>query len=122
LIESKNKAIIRKWMGYSHIKQKHEKRINHFVFGSFHEYLNYHRVCAFPSITVDKKGEEKKQYKQEDYMTPFEKLKSLSKEAQNLKPGTTIEMLEKIARRHTDNEMAQIVDEERRKMFDEIKD
>ena len=59
-------------------------------------------------------------YKEQDYMTPYEKLKSLPNAKQYLKPGVTFEMLDKIAMRMTDNEMARIVQEERRKLFDEI--
>jgi hypothetical protein len=120
LAESKNK-IIRKWMGYGYIAQRHAERINKF-YKVFNEYLNYHRVCAFPREEPDKKkpGKIRKVYKQEDYMTPYQKLKSLPNAEQYLKPGVTFEQLNKIAMRHTDNEMARIVQEERRKLFDDI--
>lgn len=120
LAEGKNGAIIRKWIGYGHIEQKHAARINAFYFGVFNEYLNYHRVCAFSREIPDDKGKIKKVYKQEDYMTPYEKFKSLPNAKQYLKPGITFEQLDQIAMRHTDNQMARIVQEERRKLFDEI--
>ena len=62
----------------------------------------------------------KKLYKQEDYSTPYEKFKSLKNANQHLKPGTTFEFLDKIANRYTDNEMAQIIQDERSKLFKEI--
>lgn len=120
LAEGKNGSIIRKWMGYGFIEQKHAKRINEFYFGYFNEYINYHRACGFATEIADKKGKIKKVYKQADYMTPYEKLKSLPNAKQYLKPGITFEQLDQIAMRHTDNEMAQKVQEERRKLFDEI--
>lgn len=120
LAESKNGAIIRKWMGYSHIQQKHADRINEFYFGVFNEYLNYHRPCAFPSEIIDQKGKIRKVYKQEDYMTPHEKLKSLPNAKQYLKPGITFKQLDKSAMERNDNEMAELVQEERRKLFLEI--
>ena len=122
LVEGKNGSIIRKWLGYGHIEQKHAKRINEFYFGIFNEYINYHRLCAFPKEIPDPKkpGKTKKVYKQEDYMTPYQKLKSLPNAKQYLKPGITFEQLDKIAMRHTHNEMAQKVQEERRKLFNDI--
>ncbi len=121
LVESKNGSIIRKWMGYGYIEQKHADRINKtFYFSSFNEYLNFHRPCAFATEIVDKKGKIKKVYKTDDYMTPYEKLKSLPNAKQYLKDGVTFEQLDKIAMRKTDNEMAQIVQEERRKLFEYI--
>ena len=120
LVEGKNGSIVRKWMGYSFIEQKHAERINVFYFGTFHEYLNYHRVCAYAREIVDAKGKIKKVYKQEDYMTPYEKLKSLPNVEQYLKYGINFEELDQIAMRKTDNQMAQLVQEERRQLFDKI--
>ena len=47
--------VLRKWMGYGHIGQKHAKGINEFYFECFNEYLNFHRPCAFPFEVKDKK-------------------------------------------------------------------
>jgi transposase InsO family protein len=120
LVEGKNGSIIRKWMGYGYISQKHADKINQFYTSFFNEYLNYHRPCAFATEIVDKKGKVKKVYKQEDYMTPFEKLKSLSKKSYTLQKGVTLTKLNKIAMEKTDNEMAQVVQTERRKLFEYI--
>lgn len=120
LVETKNGSIIRKWMGYSFIKQEHAKRINKFYFGCFNEYINFHRPCGFAIEVIDKRGKIKKVYRHEDYMTPYEKLKSLPNTKQYLKKGTMFNKLDKIAMSKTDNKMAQIVQQERRKLFDEI--
>jgi transposase InsO family protein len=121
LVEGKNGSIVRKWMGYGYIEQKHAEKINTiFYFSSFNEYINYHRPCAFATDIVDKKGKVKKVYKTDDYMTPYEKLKSLPNAKRYLKKGITFEMLDTIAMKKTDNEMAQIVQEERRKLFEYI--
>lgn len=121
LVEGKNGSILRKWMGYGYIAQKHADRINKtFYFSSLNEYLNYHRPCAFATEIVDKKGKVQKIYKPEDYMTPYEKLKSLPDAKKYLKAGITFEHLDKIAMRKTDNEMAQAVQEERRRLFEYI--
>ena len=120
LVETKHGSIIRKWIGYGFIQHKHAQRINQFYFGCFNEYLNFHRPCGFATKRKDKKGKIKKIYKPKDYMTPYEKLKSLSKAKQCLKKGVTFEKLDRIAMSKTDNQMAQMVQEERGKLFDEI--
>jgi len=107
-------------MGYGHIGQKYAKGINEFYFGCFNEYLNYHRPCAFPIEVKDKKGKIKKKYRYQDYMTPYEKLRSIPNARVYLKESVTLEMLDKKAKRYTDNEMAKKVQLERDKLFDKI--
>lgn len=120
LAETKNGWVLRKWLGYSHIGQKYAKGVNDFYFGCFNEYLNFHRPCAFPIEVKDKKGKIKKKYRYQDYMTPYEKLRSIPDTRIYLKEGISLEMLDKIARRYTDNEMAKKVQLERDKLFDKI--
>jgi len=120
LAETKNGWVLRKWMGYSHIGQKHAKGINDFYFNCFNEYLNFHRPCAFPIEVKDKKGKIKKKYRYQDYMTPYEKLRSIPNARVYLKESITFKMLDKIARRYTDNGMAKKVQLERDKLFDKI--
>ena len=111
LIEGKNGSIVRKWVGYGFIGQQHAGQINDFYFDYFNEYLNYHRPCAFAIEIADakKKGKIRKVYRQQDYQTPYEKLKSLENAEQYLKKGITFEQLHKMAIRITDNEMAKLV-------------
>ena len=119
LVEGKNGAVIRKWIGYAFLPRGYAKQLNQFYFGCFHEYVNYHRPCAFPTLIVDKRGKEKKVYKQENYQTPLEKLLSLPLVDQLLKPSVTIDQLAVIAAKYSDNEMAAKVQEERSKLFSE---
>lgn len=121
LAETKNGWVVRKWMGYSHIRQEYAQRINDFYFGCFHEYLNFHRPCAFPREVVDRKGKITKKYRYQDYYrTPYDKLRSIPGVRKYLKEGITLEMLDKVARRYTDNEMAEKVQLERDRLFDKI--
>jgi transposase InsO family protein len=120
LAETKNGWVLRKWMGYAHIGQKYAQGINDFYFGCFNEYLNFHRPCAFPITVKDKKGKIKKKYRYQDYMTPYEKLRSIPDAQIYLKESITLERLDKIAKRYTDNEMAKKVQLERDKLFDKI--
>ena len=53
-------------------------------------------------------------------MTPYEKLRSIPGAWVHLKESVTFEMLDKKARRYTDNEMAKKVQLERDKLFDKI--
>jgi len=53
-------------------------------------------------------------------MTPYEKLRSIPDVGKYLKEGITLEMLDKISKRYTDNEMAQKVQLAREKLFDKI--
>jgi antitoxin component HigA of HigAB toxin-antitoxin module len=46
LVESKNGAVIRKHMGYSHIAAPHAERIQRFYQQHFNPYLNFHRPVA----------------------------------------------------------------------------
>jgi len=120
LVETKNGWVLRKWIGYSYIKQEHAQRINDFYFGFFHEYLNFHRPCAFPIEVMDRKGKIKKKYRYQDYQTPYEKLRSIPDVRKYLKEGIALEMLDKVAQRYTDNEMAEKVQLARDKLFDKI--
>lgn len=119
LAETKNTRI-RKWIGYGYIAKKHASDLNKFYFGCFNEHTNFHHPCAFPVEEVDKKGKVRKKYPHDCYMTPYEKLKSLPNAKKYLKEGITLEMLDKIEMKHTDNEMADKVHKERSRLFDII--
>lgn len=120
LVETKNGWILRKWLGYGFIEQKYAAEINRFYFNCFNEYVNFHRPCAYAIERKDKKGKTKKIYFPQDYMTPYEKLKSILGSSKYLKEGVTFALLDKIALSKTDNQMAQIVQKERDALFDEI--
>jgi transposase InsO family protein len=118
LVESKNGSIIRKHMGYFYINQKYAPDINDFYTSVFNAYLNFHRPCGYATIFVSPKGKQKKIYNR--YLTPYEALKQLPNFVQYLKPGITLNMLDKIAMRYSDNEYANIMDNEKTKLFDKI--
>ncbi len=106
LVETKNGSIIRKMIGYSHIPQRFAGEINRFYQDHMNPYLNFHRPCLFAEDEVDAKGKVKKRYRQKDVMTPLEKLASLAEPNQYLKPGITLEGLQKEAAKISDNEAA----------------
>lgn len=120
LAETKNGSILRKWLGYQFIEQKYAGKINRFYFGCFHEYINYHRPCGFATRLQDKKGKVKKIYRQDDFKTPYEKLKSIPGSSKHLKEGITFATLDKIVYSKTDNEMAAVVQKQRSRLFEQI--
>lgn len=118
LVEGKNGAIIRKYMGYSHIPKEYAKRINIFDREYLNPYINFHRFCGFATDYVDMRGKIKKKY--EIYMTPIQKLLSLPNYERYLKEGITKESLITETRKITHFESAQKVFVERQKLFKEI--
>ncbi len=120
LIESKNGSIIRKHMGYIHIPRGKASLINSFYKNHFNTYLDYHRPCAFAEIITDKKGKEKKIYPKENYMTPYEKFKSLENAKQYLKPGISFYKLDKIPLEMSSTDYAKKMQKEKQLLFKNI--
>ena len=115
LVEGKNGAVVRKWMGYRHIPKRHAKIINEFYQSCFNEYLNYHRPCGFATSAVDARGKEKKVY--DTYQTPYEKLKSIPDAGLCLKHGVSLDKLDAISRRMSDTEYAIMMQKQRGELF-----
>src|SRR3989344_3788553 len=118
LVESKNGSIIRKHMGYFYINQKYAPSINDFYIKYFNPYLNFHRPCGFATIKTDSKGKQKKIYT--TYLTPYEALKKIPNAKRFLKPGANFNLLDQISMQQSDNEYANIMDEEKTKLFEKI--
>lgn len=116
LVESKNGGVIRKAWGYDHIPARKAKEINRFYESWFNTYLNFHRACAFATVIRDKKGKEKHVYRPQDYMMPYEKLRSLGSPEQYLKPGVTFDQLDIIAYAQSDTEFAALMEQAKDKL------
>ena len=118
LVEGKNGSIVRKWFGYCYIPQKHAVSINEFLKKYFISYINYHRPCHYPVVTIDEKtGKQRKKYPYDKVMTPYEKLKSLPNAEQYLKLGINFTELDVIAKEVTDLEAARKAKLAREKLF-----
>jgi len=120
LVESKNGSVVRKIMGYAHIPQKYAEKINQFYSNFLNEYLNFHRPCFFPETVTDSKGKQKKVYRYQNMMTPYEKLKSIPEADSFLKKGITFVILDTIAMRISDNQAAERMVKARSNLFDII--
>jgi len=117
LAESKNGAVIRKLFGYTHIPQRWAPLINKFNQQHLNPYINFHRPCFFPETFTDSKGKQRKTYRYENMLTPYDKLKSLPGAKDYLKPGNSFEILDTLALETSDNQAADRLQKARRKLF-----
>jgi len=120
LAEGKNAAVVRKTFGYTHIPQRYAERINVFNKEALNPYVNYHRPCLYPTTIVDNKGKEKKKYAYENMNTPYEKFKSLPEAEKYLKSGLSFKKLDDIANKMSDNDAADLLQQQRKLLFKHI--
>jgi len=106
LVEGKNGAIIRKHIGYGHIAAAHAESVQKFYMAHLNPYLNFHRPCGFATVSLDARGKRKREYKREDYATPYEKWKSLPEAKKYLKPNMSFARLDEAAEKMSDTECA----------------
>jgi len=106
LVEGKNGAVIRKHIGYGHIAGEHAEAVQKFYTAYLNPYLNFHRPCGFATVSVDGRGKRKRQYKPQDYATPYEKLKSLPEASSYLKENIGLAQLDRQAKAMSDTECA----------------
>ena len=123
LAETKNGSIIRKALGWIHIPRtaNNVTAINRWYAAWFVPYLNFHRPCAFRVTTIDDKGKRTHKYPKDQYMMPYEKLKSLPNAEQYLKPGITFELLDLQAYAFSDTQWAESMQIEKAAMWESIK-
>ncbi len=80
--------------------------------------INFHRPCEFATTTINEKGKETKKYDQ--YMTPYEKFRSLDNPQQYLKLEITLKCLDIIEDLESDNESAQKMQKAKSKLFQNL--
>ena len=115
LVEGKNGSVIRKHMGYWHIDRKHAPLIDEFYRSFFNPYLNFHRPCAFATVTVDEKGRRHKKY--ETYQTPYERLRAIPKVEKYLREDESLGALDEVAASRSDNESAAAMQAAKDRLF-----
>ena len=118
LVETKNAAIVRKHIGWGHIAPAHAAPINQFYTGFLNPYVNYHRPSAQAQVLIDAKGRKRRIYKQ--WQTPFEKLLSLDRPQQFLRPGLSINALKRVAASMSDTESARSMQQAKNTMNEQI--
>src|ERR1039457_5218301 len=106
LVEGKNGAVVRKHIGSGPIGSEHAGAWHRFYTAYFNPYLNYHRPCGFATVAIDLRGRRKRRYPVNGYRTPYEKLVSLKKWKEYLKPGITADLLARQSKERSDTEAA----------------
>jgi len=119
LVETKNAAIIRKHIGWGHIAPAHAAPINQFYTGFLNPYVNYHRPSAQAEVQIDARGRKRRLYKQ--WKTPLEKLLSLDRPQQFLRPGLSLAALKRVAATMSDTEAARRMQQAKCTMFELIR-
>jgi transposase InsO family protein len=119
LVETKNAAVVRKHIGWGHIAPACAAPINQFYTGFLNPYVNYHRPSAQPEVLIDAKGRKRRLYKK--WQTPFEKLLSVERPQQFLRPGLSIPTLKRVAAAMSDTEAARRMQQAKYTMFEQIK-
>jgi transposase InsO family protein len=120
LVESKNGSIVRKHLGYSHIRQHWAPLVNEFHREYLNPYINYHRPCYFPVTKTNAKGKQVKTYPYDAMMTPYEKFRSLPRPSHYLKRGVTLKQLDAMALEITDNGSAKRLKRAKQELFKTI--
>src|SRR5579859_1395200 len=118
LVESKNGAVVRKHMGYSHITAPYAEEIEAFYERHLNPYLNFHRPCGVPEEVTNAKGKVKRVYRW--YATPWEILRQLQDVAKYLKTDVTIMELEQRAGAQSDTAAATEMQQAKDKLFASI--
>ncbi len=120
LVETKNGAVIRKWLGYQFLPSQATESIENFYREWLNRYLNFHRPCAFATLEPDRRGKLRKVYRQ--WQTPLEKLLSLPAEQRGLRDGVSIDRLEQQAKAESDTEFAELLQAQRTELQRTCKD
>jgi transposase InsO family protein len=113
LVESKNGAIIRKYIGYGHIDAGHAQAMDQFHRQHLNPYVNFHRPCAVPRVITQTNGKRLRLY--ERWATPFELLRELP--CGFLRPGFTLAELDRFAQEQSDTEAALAMQRAKRQLF-----
>ena len=113
LVESKNGAIIRKYIGYGHIDAGHAQAMDQFHRQHLNPYVNFHRPCAVPRVITQTNGKRLRLY--ERWATPFELLRELP--CGFLRPGVTLAELDRFAQEQSDTEAALAMQRAKRQLF-----
>jgi len=104
LVEAKNGAVIRKHIGFGHIGVEHAQAVDAFHREHLNPYVNFHRPCAVPVVTVAANGKRRRTYPR--WATPFELFQEMPRCESLLRPGVTLAGLQQFAQRQSDTEAA----------------
>ena len=104
LVESKNGAIVRKHMGFTHIAAQHAEEVDQFHRQHLNPYINFHRPCAVAEIVEEPNGKRRRVYRK--WATPFEIFSQTPQGENFLRPGVSMAELQSFAQKQSDTEAA----------------
>ena len=120
LVESENASVVRKHFGHAHIPARFAPEVNHFAQYVLPPYLNFHRLCHFPTEITDDNGRGRKRYRYQNLATSYEKLKSLPDAGRSLARASPSSTSTNVAHALSDNEAARQFNEARERLFESI--
>ena len=109
LVETKNGAVVRKWLGYQFLPSAATAQIHAFYRDWLNPYLNFHRPCACASWQPDRSGKPRKVYRL--WQTPYEALLALPDEQRTLRSTQTLQALRQQAAAHSPTVFAELLQE-----------
>ena len=104
LVESKNGAVVRKHMGFSHIPMQHAEAVDQFHRRYLNPYINFHRPCAIAEIEEGHNGKRRRVYRR--WATPLEVSSQTPQCESWLRTGVTMAELQQFALLQSDTEAA----------------
>ena len=118
LVESKNGAIIRKHMGFSHIAAPHAEAVDRFHREHLNPYVNFHRPCAVAEIVEHPNGKRQRVYRK--WATPFEIFSQIPQCESFLRPGVNMAELKSFAQTQSDTEAAIAMQQAKKRLLTSI--
>jgi transposase InsO family protein len=115
LVEAKNGAIIRKYIGYGYIDAQHAEAMDQFHREYLNPYVNFHRPSAVPTVLTHANGKRRRVYQR--WATPFELFCEVPRCESFLRAGVTLADLELTVQRQSDTEAALAMQRAKRKLF-----
>ena len=119
LVESKNGAIVRKYMGFGHIAAQHAEAVDQFHSRYLNPYVIVHRPCAVAEIVELPNGKRRRVYRR--WATPFEIFRQAPQCESFLRPGVSMADLESFAQTQSDTEAAIEMQKAKRQLMAGIK-
>ena len=104
LVETKNGAIVRKHLGFTHIAAEHADAVDQFHRRHLNPYVNFHRPCAVAEIVERLNGKRQRVYRK--WATPFEIFSQVPQCESRLRPGVSMADLQTFAQTQSDTEAA----------------
>jgi transposase InsO family protein len=118
LVESKNGAIVRKHMGFSHIAALHAEEVDRFHREHLNPYVNFHRPSAVAEIIEQPNGKRRRVYRK--WETPFEIFSQIPESTSFLRPGLSMAELETFAHKQSDTEAAIAMQQAKKRLLSGI--